>query len=57
MDTSIPEVGDVVGFSWLYRRAVENIRAMHLPDDERQAMLMEIEQARSRPQSMPACGT
>lgn len=43
MDTSIPELGDDLGLYWLVRRAIERVRAMDIPEADKQAWITYIE--------------
>jgi len=43
METRIPDFGDVVGLTRLYRQAIENIRSMDISEADKSALIAEIE--------------
>ena len=43
METRIPDFGDVVDLTRLYRQTIENIRSMDIPEADKRALLAEIE--------------
>ena len=42
MDDDLPDFGDVVGLTRLYRAAVAQVRAMDIPEAERRAWIEEL---------------
>lgn len=45
MDDDLPDFGDVVGLTRVYRAARESIRAADLPEADRRAWLAELQRA------------
>lgn len=43
METRIPDFGDVVGLTRLYRQTVDIIRSMDIAEPDKQALIAEIE--------------
>jgi hypothetical protein len=43
METRIPDFGDVVGLTRLYRQTIENVRSMDIPEADKRALIAEIE--------------
>lgn len=43
METRIPDFGDMVGLTRLYRQTIDIIRSMDIAESEKQALIAEIE--------------
>jgi hypothetical protein len=43
METRIPDFGDVVGLTRLYRQTIDIIRSMDIAESDKQALIAEIE--------------